>query len=449
MKIAAVSTLVLALFLAPATPLAAQQSIKPHVGILVPVNSTGTASFDAGAKAAGDTVNLILEQTGLYEVTRSDLPSPAAPDPVSLGSLAEANSWDFVVFSSLQAVGSENPPQAIYRLAVYNRSQGRVSITKDSDPSELLDLFDAADSTVASVLGTMTGVHIGFGKIVLKPSGEAGTYQVSLDGRAVTEGALTKVLNGDHEVLIQAKRMLGTETYTRNRVQVEEGKTVEVPFSIPYLTPAESAEIDASGNAVTQLWQDPSKIDQVDKTLEAYQSLFGDVSYSPRLAALRQKVLDLKQAWPEQKAKLLEEASAQQVSEEEKRQEKAYRDEKIQDFENQKAALGPQYKERQYWDTWGWSSLAVGLGSLAVSIYPLVQVYSNYNALASATDSNTYNSEVKAVEQYRPLANVTLALAATGLILAPVFFSTGPKKATLDDELQLLDNEIAGLQQQE
>lgn len=271
-----------------------QTLLKPHVSVLPAENASGLPSFDAGAKASFDTVMLTLRQAGLYELVPWTGTVPPMKNPQAWVEAAEKRSLDYVVAVRLEKAEGNTVK---CRIAVFDRSAGRFSFDKSSQPTELIDIFDASDSTVAEVFTAMTGRHIGFGSIVLKNSGEKGSYRVFLDRNPVRESELAKVLAGTHDIRIIQTRMLGDQAWAA-RIQVEDRQTVSVPFDIPYLTDAEAAKVAEKKRAVDQLWDNPTAGVKMDQALNEWEGLFTDVSYSPRLAELKKEVQAKRAAWP-------------------------------------------------------------------------------------------------------------------------------------------------------
>lgn len=276
--------------------LPAQSNLLPHVGIFKPVNTTGNANFDPGIKAVDDTVTLILVQSGLYQIGHVESPSLPETDTTGLGALAETNRWDYLVMTRLEKADGENGSKVLFRLSVYDRAQKRVTITRTSNPVALLDLFEEVDGTAAAALGKMTGIHIGFGKLVLKNNGEPGAFSVVMDGRAVKIDELNKILNGWHGISVVQNRMKGPEVLVQTRLNIVDGTTQELDFSVPYLTYAEASALASAREKIERLWDSPDQGSQVDRAFTEYRNLFADVSYSPRLAEVRDRI----GAWQEQ-----------------------------------------------------------------------------------------------------------------------------------------------------
>ena len=82
---------------------------------------------------------------------------------------------------------------------MFDRAKGKTTLSQSRKAAGVLDVFDAADALVVSVLESMTGSHIGFGSLTLTNTGEKGSYR-GAGGRDPVGNdlaSLERVLNGN------------------------------------------------------------------------------------------------------------------------------------------------------------------------------------------------------------------------------------------------------------
>ncbi|MGA2547405.1 MAG: hypothetical protein ABSF43_12700, partial [Rectinemataceae bacterium] len=146
-----------------------------HVAVVQFSNQTGSASYDAACKAATDTLVLTLTQLGRYRVQSEDA-SGSGED--AMRAMAEEKGLDFIMYGKMSAGESGGID---CRLSVFDRAKGTTTLSQSRKAAGVLDIFDAADELVVSVLESMTGSHIGFGSLTLANTGEKGSYRVLMD----------------------------------------------------------------------------------------------------------------------------------------------------------------------------------------------------------------------------------------------------------------------------
>ncbi len=279
----------------------------PRVAVVGFENATGSPSFDAACSAVTETLILTLRSIGTYDVEPvSDV--RASGDDAGRAVLAVEHGSDYLIYGSM----TSSSDAVVCALSVFDRAKGKTSITKRSAPVNLLEIFDTADEQVASVLEAMTGVHIAFGSVTFGVSGEAGSYSVLLDGLRIGSNlnSIDKVLIGRHTVSVVQKRMMGDVELVHRAVDIREGKTVKVDFTIPYLMDAEKKRIDDAERSIRGQWDDPQAVSALDAKCAEFSALLSDVSYSPRLAEFRDRARQLGAEWAIRKVRLSIEESA-------------------------------------------------------------------------------------------------------------------------------------------
>ena len=279
---------------------------KPRVAVIQFSNETGVASYDAACKAATDTLALTLTELGRYRV-QSEERSGSGED--ALRALAEEEQLDFIIFGKMSKSGSGGIECV---LSVFDRAKGKTALSQSRKAAGVLDIFDTTDELVVSVLESMTGTRIGFGSIALENTGEKGSYTVLVDGAAAGEdlASLDRVLNGRRTVTIVQKRMLGDREIAKSSVEVKEGETAELTFAVPLLMDDEKRKVEGLRAAIEAGWDDAGAIGEVDAKTAELSSLFGDLSYSPKLSTYKDEATQLAGEWILRKARLAIEGSA-------------------------------------------------------------------------------------------------------------------------------------------
>jgi hypothetical protein len=283
-----------------------EDSPKAHVAVIRFTNETGVVSYDAACKAATDTLVLTLTQLGNYRV-QSKEPTDSGED--ALRTMAEEEQLDFIIYGKMSASGSGGIKCV---LSVFDRAKGETSLSQSRKAAGVLDIFNTTDELAVSVLESMTGAHIGFGSLALDNTGEKGSYTILVDGAMVGENlaSLERVLIGRRTVTIVQKRMLGEREIARSTVDVKEGETAELSFAIPLLMDDEKRKVEGLRAAIETGWNDATVAGDVDAKTMELSSLFGDLSYSPRLSTYKDEATQLAGEWVLEKAREAIEGSA-------------------------------------------------------------------------------------------------------------------------------------------
>ena len=280
---------------------------KAHVAVLRIANGTGSGSYDAACKAATDTLTLTLREVGAYAV-QSDEGASAGISEEGLRAMAAEEKLDFIVYGSMAAASGGGISCS---LSVYDRAKGKTSLSRTRKAAGVLDIFDVEEELVVSVLESMTGSRIAFGSIELRNSGEPGSYSVMVDGQAVGGDlrSLDKVLIGRRRVTIAQRRMLGDREIASASVEVKEGSSALVEFSVPYLLDGEKAKLETLMSRIKE-GMGGGAPGAAEAGIAELSSLVADVSYSPKLAAFRDQARQLGGEWALLKSRRDIEASA-------------------------------------------------------------------------------------------------------------------------------------------
>ena len=283
-----------------------EDAAKAHVAVVRFSNGMSSSSYDAACNAATDTLFLTLREFGRYRV---QIEEGVGAGEEALRAMAAERQLDFIMYGKMSKAGSAGIECT---LSVFDRAKGKTTISQTRKAAGVLDVFDATDALVVAVLETMTGAHIGFGEVKLTNTGEKGSYTVLVDGTPVGNdlGSLERVLIGKRRVTIAQKRMLGTREIASSIVDVKEGETDEVRFSVPYMMDDEKAKMEGLRAAILADWDYANTAVDLDAKTVELVSLFGDLSYCPRLSADKEKAMELAGEWALRKNRLAIESSA-------------------------------------------------------------------------------------------------------------------------------------------
>jgi hypothetical protein len=249
---------------------------------------------------------MTLHQLGRYRVQAEDRIGSGED---ALRAMAEEQHLDFIIYGTMSTSGSGGIDCV---LSVFDRAKGKTALSQSRKAAGVLDIFDTMDDLVVSVLESMTGAHIGFGSLTLENTGEKGSYTVLVDGVVAGENltSLDQVLNGPRTVTIVQKRMLGESEIARLSVDVKEGETANFSFAVPLLMDDEKRKVEGLQAAIEAEWNDATATGDVDAKTMELSSLFGDLSYSPRLSTYKDEATELAGEWVLEKTREAIEGSA-------------------------------------------------------------------------------------------------------------------------------------------
>ena len=283
-----------------------EDAAKAHVAVVRFSNDTSSSSYDAACKAATDTLFMTLQELGRYRV---QLEEGAGAGEEALRAMAAERQLDFIMYGKITKAESGGID---CKLSVFDRAKGKTTLSQTKKAAGVLDVFDAADDLVVSVLESLTGAHIGFGSLKLTNIGEKGSYAVLVDGSPVGNdlASLDRVLIGKRWVTIAQKRMLGDREIAKASVEMKEGGTAEMSFALPLLMDDEKRKVEGLRAAIDAGWNEASKASDVEAKIAELSSLLGDISYSPGLAKYKDGAKQLSGEWALRKNRLAIEKSA-------------------------------------------------------------------------------------------------------------------------------------------
>ncbi len=291
----AMRRILFALFLlCAASGFAAGPGQRPRLALFVLSNETGNSVYDAVCASARRSLALTLHQIGAYDL--QNVPREIGAGDAELAAAALEQRADYVMFGGVAAAKGK---ALVFRIGLYDRAKGTVTVRRESPAVASLDLFEAVDTVILEALTGITGGHLGFGRVELASAGEKGAYRVLLDGMEAGEDLteIERVLAGAHTITIMQRRMLGETEIGRSSFELAEGAVQRLSFSVPYLTAAEKDLLDGMEREIREKRERPAALAEVEGKTNQLASLLHDVSYSPRLAEYRSRSRQLQAEW--------------------------------------------------------------------------------------------------------------------------------------------------------
>ncbi|TVR88741.1 MAG: hypothetical protein EA428_11560 [Spirochaetaceae bacterium] len=274
-------------------PLAAQEAELPRVGVIPPQNLSDLPQYDIVAEVIYNTTELTLRLIGEYKVVA--LPAATPVDPEGLRDLGLEQNLANIVLGRIH----EQDGRLSLEMSVFDTLAEEIVLTRTEEPESLLAVFESTDILVADVVQEFSGVPVGFGDLVLRNTGEPGSYQVLLDGALLGADLerVERILIGSRELEIRQERMFGEYTVLRQDLQIVTAQTTALEFAVPELVPRESQALEFFERELTEQIEAPRSEERVRELFANAAALLEDTSYSPGLAAYRSRFATLEQDW--------------------------------------------------------------------------------------------------------------------------------------------------------
>jgi formylglycine-generating enzyme required for sulfatase activity len=219
-----------------------KDSDKPHVAVFGFLNRTGDSNFDLPAESAGDSLYIGMRMLGSYEVSRPKS-KPETADLDAVGAWCDENGMDYILFGDISADGAKQK----YRLSSFDNGKKKVTVSESADGESVMDVFEASDKLILSMLDALTGRHVGFGKIKFVNTGAEGTYIAYIDGLELeaNAGTIDHIVSGSHLVTVAQVKPRGNVQIASEPISVPEGKTATFAFILPELPKPPKPELDS------------------------------------------------------------------------------------------------------------------------------------------------------------------------------------------------------------
>jgi len=205
-----------------------EEEQKPRVAIIIMKNTEGDERLDPICSTVTDTVELSLRLMGQYRLVRADY-----LDPQEKMDAAKIFFNDFNIDNAIFGRAYMDDGEYVLSMSVYDRSKDQITINKEERVHSVLDIFEASDNLAISLIEAFSGIHIGFGELLLVNEGERGDYLVYIDGSPAGENlASMSVLAGKRKVEIRRKIDKGETILFSKQVEVKENETKRISFTL-------------------------------------------------------------------------------------------------------------------------------------------------------------------------------------------------------------------------
>lgn len=273
----------------------AQEAERPRVGVVPPVNLSELAQYDAIAEVMYNTTELTLRLIGEYEVV--ELPADTPVDLQGLLTLSLEQNLANVVLGRID----EQQGRLVLEMSVFDTLAEEIVLTRVEEPDSLLAVFDSTDILVADLVQEFSGVPVGFGDLVLRNTGEPGSYQVFLDGSLLGSDLerVERILIGSRELEIRQERMFGEHTVLSQEAQIQTGESTTIEFAVPELLAREAQALEFLEREIGEQIETPRSEERVRELFANAAALLEDTSYSPTLADYQDRFAALEEEWEE------------------------------------------------------------------------------------------------------------------------------------------------------
>lgn len=190
----------------------------------------GDSPVETLASTTSDTIRLILQQSGGYGIAAAAPKFKEAGDLSALAQAAKKGGLRYIVLIEVQSLADD---RFVIKLGVFDAPLEKIAIQTQSQPVGVMEIFGASDEVVASVIGSMTGKHIGFGSVRITGSPVDDRYTLLLNDEPITVQELGKVLIGSYKFQIRQNGDKNPVLLTVDPLVVAEDKTLEVAFNSP------------------------------------------------------------------------------------------------------------------------------------------------------------------------------------------------------------------------
>ncbi|MBN1525148.1 MAG: hypothetical protein JW904_11725 [Spirochaetales bacterium] len=287
-------------FLVLLTFLHAQQEVyKPHIAVIPMKNTSNDTQYDSICERVTETIELTLSLLDKYWIERVTTIDPAA-DLEKAKEFLRLNNYDNAIFG--QAIANPADGSIILQCSIYDRRKDAITIKKEVTVANIFSIFNSTEELITSVIENFAGVRIGFGSIQISNTGEKGLYEVYVDDAiaAVQDGTIERVLIGTYKVKVLQMRMKGEYILYEKTIKVNRNAETVIPIEIPYLLPAEEAELKMLEETISTGWADPLKRGAVEGAFAKIAAYLADISFAERLEQKKTEYLRLHDEYKKQ-----------------------------------------------------------------------------------------------------------------------------------------------------
>ena len=280
------------------TPTAAQeQKASSRILITPMVNTTKDPNLELLEDTVTDVLTFTLNLLGTYTVIADQQPI-VSPTNDALQNLARINMADYVLFGKVFKTDSG---ETALTLSVYDRLDSEIVVTQTEKSKTMLGTFDAVDRLLIATLEKFSGIHIGWGSILLVNEGVSGFYDIYIDDFFVgsNKSLVENVLSGEREIVIRQERPYNDFLLFEDTITVPENKTVSLTFAVPGMLDIEESGFSILKDSIQ------NSIRTNDKTIEQKFKLAFELleksNASEELISLKQEFESLRHEYNKRK----------------------------------------------------------------------------------------------------------------------------------------------------
>ncbi len=266
------------------TVFAQSGELKPRVSVFPVINASDDPGFDAVCGAVHDTLVLTISLLDQYEVVTAE--DEVEIMQTSAGRML-AKARELRLDNAIVGKVSRGKSGDVrFDFSVYDVHSGGATLSRSATAASIFAVFETADKLVVDLVGALSGVHIGFGSLLLEPDGINLGYEVFIDGKpaGVNIVSVDQVLNGRRIVEIRQRRLTGYETLTRKTLDIREDEEYTISFAIPRLTDVERRWIDDIKDRILTKIDQPRDSQDIDRLFEEYYRKIDGIERPERLA---------------------------------------------------------------------------------------------------------------------------------------------------------------------
>jgi hypothetical protein len=239
---------------------AGAEKLWSRVAVIPVISEEEDSTFESMSGAINDTVLLTLKLLGHYDVVEDH--GYTAFSEAEVLSYTEEENIDNIIFGTVSK-GADDA--TVITMSVWDRQKKDIVLSVTERAESLLDIFDAADRIVVSLIEGFSGRHIGYGAIRLVPSGQEGGFSIKLGGNlaGINTKELGRVLIGEYALTISQQRIFGEHILFSDTVVVRENETATVPFTIPLRTEEEAEYFNSLDRDIIENWYKQEQINDI------------------------------------------------------------------------------------------------------------------------------------------------------------------------------------------
>jgi hypothetical protein len=203
---------------------AVSSSGRARIALFELAGQKSDAALTAVLNTVADSVELSLDVLQRYDVRRLPAADPEK-DLARVKSYCQANRMDQAIMGSGSAKAEGG---YLFKLVVYDRKSDSITLAPEGSSVGALDMFDATDKLVGTLLDGLSGTHLLFGSLSVETDPAGAT--VSVNGKEV--GAAPVSLRGLPAEAVQVSAKLAGYEDVNNSVTITDGESTDASMKL-------------------------------------------------------------------------------------------------------------------------------------------------------------------------------------------------------------------------